>query len=246
MGRIRPVISMLVVAVVALAALNVVQWRRGPRELSRQELIDAFTVLWAQTPHGIFQNRWLAVPTLQNPMDVWITQEIISEVKPDVIVEAGTFLGGSAALWATILEQVNPEGRVITMDIENRAAPAKQLPVVQRRVDFLLGSSIDPTMVSEVRRRVEGKRIMVILDSAHTKEHVLGELRAYAPLVPIGSYIVVQDSAAGHPVPVAGLDEGPWEAVAAFLAETDDWEIDHDRERLLLTNNRNGYLRRVR
>jgi cephalosporin hydroxylase len=246
MGRTRPVISMLVVAVVALAALNVVQWRRGPRELSRQELIDAFTVLWAQTPRGIFQNRWLAVPTLQNPMDVWITQEIISEVKPDIIVEAGTFLGGSAALWATILEQVNPEGRVITMDIANLAAPAKQLPVVQRRVDFLVGSSIDPTMVSEVRRRVEGKRIIVILDSAHTKEHVLGELRAYAPLVPVGSYIVVQDSIAGHPVPVAGLDEGPWEAVAAFLAETDDWEIDHDRERLLLTNNRNGYLRRVR
>src|SRR5262245_36025097 len=121
----RLAIGALIAALLGLGVLNVIQRRSARRELSRQELIDQFTVMWATSPHGLFQNRWLGVPTMQNPMDVWITQEIISEQKPDVIVEAGTFLGGSAALWATILEEVNPAGRVVTIDIEERADQAK-------------------------------------------------------------------------------------------------------------------------
>lgn len=246
MGASRRLTGLLVAAVLGLGVLNFVQWRSSHAPLSRKELIDAFTVLWATSPNGLFQNRWLGVPTMQNPMDVWITQEIISEVKPDVIIDSGTFVGGSAALWATILEQVNPAGRVITIDIEDRAAQAKTVPVVRRRVDFLLGSSIDPAIVDQVRRRVEGKNTLVILDSEHARDHVLGELRAYSKFVPVGGYIVVQDSLAGHPVPVGDFGPGPWEAIEAFLAETDAWEIDRSRERLLLTNNPNGYLRRVK
>ena len=88
--------------------------------------------------------------------------------------------------------------------------------------------------------------MVLILDSLHTKDHVLDELRAYWQIVPIGSYIIVQDSVInGHPLaPWSG--PGPWEAVEAFLKENNNFEIDKSRERFLVTNNPNGFLRRVR
>jgi len=175
---------------------------------------------------------------------VWVTQEIFFEVEPDFVVETGTFAGGSAALWATILEQINPDARVITIDIKNWSAEARKLPIVQRKVDFLLGSSTDPAIVTEVARRVAGKQVVVILDSLHKRAHVLAELEAYAPLVPVGSYIIVQDTGIG--VPTYGMG---WagDAVRDFLASRDDFEVDLTRdERFLITNNARGFLKRVR
>lgn len=94
----------------------------------------------------------------QNPNDAWIHQEIIVDVKPDFIIETGTLNGGSAALWATILQQVNRNGRIITIDIKDEAREAKKLPSVKQYVDFIIGSSTDSAIVSEVKKRVEGKR----------------------------------------------------------------------------------------
>ena len=102
--------------------------------------------------------RWLGVPSQQNPNDAWIHQEIIVEVKPDFIVEAETSHGGSAALWATNLQQVNPNGRVITIYIET-----KKLPILRQYVDFLIGSSTDRAFVTNVKRSVEGRKVLVIL-----------------------------------------------------------------------------------
>jgi cephalosporin hydroxylase len=229
------------------AGLNFWQWQRSPSvELSDQELIDRFTVLWGHDDNTWRKNSFLGIRTLQNPLDVWITFEIIHKVKPDVIVETGTLQGGSAALWAMFLEQVNPEGRVITIDIENESPKARKLPISRRRVDFLIGSSTAPEIVEEVRRRVAGKRVLVILDSAHYMDHVLDELLAYAPLVSRGSYIIVQDTAMnGHPT-APDFGPGPYEAVEAFLAETDDFVADRSRERHMMTNNPMGFLQRVR
>jgi len=207
-------------------------------ELSREEAIRAvqdMLRLWHQRK-AIFRSHFLGVRTQQSPTDAWIVQEIISEVKPDLMIETGTFKGGSAILWATILEQVNPEGRVLTIDIADQRTPrAKSLPISIRRVDFLLGSSADPAVVAEVRRRAEGKRVLVLLDSLHTAAHVAKELAAYAPLVPVGSYVIVQDT------PV-----GPLKAVEEFIAANPGWEIDSSRERFALTNTMQGYLKRVR
>jgi cephalosporin hydroxylase len=184
----------------------------------------------------VFQNRFLGVSTLQNPNDAWIIMEILQEVKPDLVVETGTYHGGSAALWAVILEQINPSGRVLTIDIEDqRDRRAIQLPISKRRVDFLLGGSTDPEIVAEVVRRAEGKRVLVLLDSLHSKEHVAAELEAYAPLVPVGSYVIVQDTPAG---PLSAIDE--------FLATSSTFVADRARERYANTNTVRGYLRRVR
>jgi cephalosporin hydroxylase len=188
-------------------------------------------------PGAVFQNKFLGISTVQHPFDVWITQEIISEVKPDLIIEAGTYHGGSALLWAMFLENINSNGRVITIDIKDqRTQRAIDLPIAKRRVDFLLGSSTDPEIVAEVSRRAKGKKVLVILDSLHKREHVLNELKAYSPLVSLGSYIIVQDT------PVGGIRR----AIREFLSGNDSFLVDHRRERFVLTNNVDGYLKRVR
>jgi cephalosporin hydroxylase len=222
------------------------------RSMIRTEpAVKRFTFSWAVNPDGLYENKFLGVPAIQNPLDVWITQEIMSEIKPDFVVETGTLEGGSAALWATLLEQINPEAKVITIDIVDKVTAAKELPVVQRRVEFLVGSSVAPEIVDAVKRRVAGGKVMVILDSSHAEDHVFQELRAYAPIVSPDSYLIVQDTGMGVPryerwpavrTPEAGADR----AVRRFMEGNREFETDRWRERLILTNNPGGYLKRVR
>lgn len=239
----------LAVAVVILGGLSLYQfvaYRAYAKPLFEQELIDRFHELYYDSTDTWMSTRWLGVLTAQNPNDVWIHQEIIHDVKPDFIVEAGTLFGGSAALWATVLQQVNPDGRVITIDIDDKSAQARQLPIVKQKVDFLVGSSTDPNIVAEVRKRVEGKKVLVILDSDHRKAHVLNELKAYAPLVNVGSYLIVQDTDVnGHPVR-RDFGPGPMEAVEEFLAGNDAFVADRGREHLLFSMHPKGYLKRVK
>jgi len=218
----------------------------APCKLTDRELFDQMTIRYTDGRETWPKNKWLGIPALQNPLDVWITQEILTEVKPDFVVETGTFAGGSAALWATILEQLNDNARVITIDVQDLSEPFRKTPILQKRVDFLIGSSVAPEIVADVKKRVDGKSAVVILDALHTKEHVLNELNAYAPIVPVGSYMIVQDGVFnGHPVP-GGWGPGPYEAIEAFLAQSDEFVADRSRERLLVTSNPMGFLRRVK
>ena len=226
----------------------------GPYGLTEQELKDiaifekangdshGLTPKQVATTQGnmrkdpIFRNRFLGVWTVQNPSDAWIVMEILYEVKPDLLIEAGTFHGGSANLWAIILEHINPNSKVITIDIEDKREPrAKELPIAKERVTFLLGSSTDPKVVAEVHRRAKGKKAIVLLDSLHSKEHVAAEIEAYKSIVGVGSYIIVQDTPLG---PKAAIDE--------FLASTDTFVADRKRERYSDTNSVRGYLKRVK
>jgi len=212
---------------------------------AERDVVDNFHKLWYGTRSTWRENRWLGVLTLQNPMDIWITQEIIVETKPDFIVETGTFYGGSALVWATILQQVNPKGRVITVDIKDFTQEVKKLPLWKEKVEFFLGSSVAPDVLAAVRKRVEGKKVLIIFDSNHRKEHVLKELFAYSPFVQVGGYIIVQDTNSnGHPVN-PGWGPGPMEAVDEFLAVNKQFEPDLDRERLLFTFCPRGFLKRV-
>jgi len=211
-----------------------------------RKVVDNFHKLWWHNQYTFRENKWLGVQTLQNPMDIWITQEIIVETKPDFIVETGTLYGGSALVWATILQQVNPNGRVITVDIDDRTQEVKKLPLWKEKVNFFLGSSVAPEVVGAVRQRVEGKKVMIILDSDHQKDHVLKELFAYSPFVQVGGYIIVQDTNLnGHPVHRQSSGPGPMEAVEEFLALDKHFEPDEGRERLLLTFCPRGFLKRV-
>ena len=183
---------------------------------------------------------WLGVPVSKCPLDLWVYQEIISEVKPGLIVETGTYRGGSALFMATVCDAVGA-GRILTIDIEELSARPEH-----PRVRYLLGSSTSEEVKREVAQEaLANGPVLVILDSDHSAAHVLAELEAYAPLVSPGSYLVVEDTNVnGHPV-LADFGPGPMEAVEAFLRENEEFVIDSLREKFMLSFNPKGFLRRV-
>ena len=189
---------------------------------------------------------WLGVTTGQNPCDNWVMQEIITEVKPDFIIETGTGEGGTALFYATVLSQVNEHGKVLTLDLVPQFGKASKFKLFQERVEFIHGSAASPEIVEAVTQRVKGKKVLITLDSKHSKENVLNEIKCYAPLVSRDSYLVVQDTNAnGHPV-LPDFGPGPYEAVQEFLKTDKNFVIDHNREKFLLTFYPSGYLKRIR
>lgn len=245
----RLIVCLSIVSVVGLGGVVGAQQVVPPAyPLNEQDAAtaDRFHQIWYDNRGTWQENRWMGITTLQNPMDLWVTQEIIFETKPDFIIECGAYNGGSAVIWATLLEQMHPAGRVISIDIEDRMSEARKLPIAQKRVEFVIASSTAPETVSRVAALVKGKRVLVILDSDHSKTHVLNELRAYAPLIHVGGYLIVQDSNVnGHPaLPTFG--PGPMEALDEFMAGNSDFAIDRSRERLLFTFSPRGFLKRVR
>jgi cephalosporin hydroxylase len=185
--------------------------------------------------------RWLGRSIQKFPGDVWVYQEILHEIRPDWIVETGTNRGGSAYYLACICDLLE-HGRVITIDLD--ATPERPQ---HERIAYLTGSSTDETVLDRVREMTgQAQTVLVILDSDHSYEHVRDELRAYAPLVTLDSYLIVEDTnIAGHPV-LRGVKRGPYEAVDDFLATDSRFERDRSREKFMMTFNPGGYLRRVR
>ncbi len=205
------------------------------------EAVRAFHELYYDSMETTWKDtRWLGVHAQKCPLDLWIYQEILHEVRPDLIVETGTAAGGSALYLASICDLLRG-GEVVTIDVwKNPDVPRHP------RITYLNGSSTDPDIVAQVVRTARGAGgALVILDSDHSKEHVLAELRAYAGLVSPGSYLIVEDSNInGHPV-LPSFGPGAWEAVAEFLKEDSRFVVDRTREKLLMTFNPNGYLRRL-
>lgn len=205
-----------------------------------QVVIDAFHRLYYDAQKTTWkQTFWLGRTVRKCPLDLWAYQEILTETTPDLIVETGTYAGGSAYYLATVCDLVG-RGKIVTIDVEMLAGRPRH-----RRITYLHGSSVEDEVVERVRRRARrARRVMVVLDSDHSRDHVLRELELYAPLVTPGCYLVVEDTNVnGHPVS-PGFGPGPMEAVAAFLETTDDFEVDRGREKLMLTFNPSGYLRR--
>lgn len=195
---------------------------------------------------GLFdQMTWLGIRSMQNPCDNWVMQEIITEVKPDFIIETGTAFGGTTLFYATVLSQINKEGKVLTMDVVPQFDQAAQFKVFQEHVEFIQGSAASAEMVEKITQRVKGKKVLITLDSKHTKENALEEMKRYAPLVSIGSYLVVQDTNTdGHGL-VPGFGPGPFAALEEFLKGDKNFIIDHAREKFLLTFYPSGYLKRI-
>jgi cephalosporin hydroxylase len=217
----------------------------GAQRVSDSEVYIQVTKLMQSDP-VFYSLRWLGIRTLQNPFDTWMIQEIICEQKPDFIVETGTFNGGSATLWAMILEHVNPDGRVLSIDIENQVEENEIPKDLANRISFFLGSSVDPKIIARIRKITHGKNVMVILDSDHHEDHVLKEIESYSPMIGVGGYLIVQDTLInGHPAEPS-WGPGPWEAVHQFLETNTQFKPDPYRERLRLTGHPDGYLKRVR
>jgi cephalosporin hydroxylase len=138
----------------------------------------------------------LGTPVQKLPLDLWLFQELIVELRPDLIIETGTFAGGSALFYASVMDALG-EGRIVTLT----STPTQPAPLIHG-LNTSPGLPPIRRVVDQVRARAESaERVIVILDSDHTKEHVLGEIHAYAPLVTLGSVLIVEDTDInGHPV----------------------------------------------
>lgn len=215
--------------------------RHGDPWYQNQPLLDAFknySYNWSNNDAD--QPHWLGVPIQKGGIDTWTYQEIIFDTKPDVLVEAGTYKGGSALYFASIFDLVG-HGRVLSIDIKDYHPP--QHP----RIIYLIGSSVSDEIFTKIKSLIKpGERVMVSLDSAHTKDHVLKELRLYAPLVTVGCYLVVEDTDLnGHPIRDSN-GPGPFEAVEEFLGTNKDFIQDRSREQRGLTGFPGGWLKRLR
>lgn len=209
--------------------------------LFRKFVVNSFTKLYYHSRPRIWNNTfWFGVPIGKCPPDLWTYQEIMFETRPDVIIECGTGTGGSALYLAQHCDLMG-NGRIITIDIaEQPNRPDHE------RITYITGSSIAPQTLQRIKELISSTdKVLVILDSDHSKNHVLQELNNYSELVTLGSYIIVEDTIiGGHPVK-PHRKPGPMEAVKEFIKTNENFIIDKSREKFYLTFNRNGYLKKV-
>lgn len=218
--------------------------------------VQALSRIWLReiTRHKYAYNfTWLGRPIIQLPQDMLAVQELVWRVKPDLIIETGVAHGGSLIYSASLLELLGGAGRVIGIDVDIRAhnrAEIEKHPL-SRRIQLIQGSSVDRDTVRQVRAASRGcERVLVMLDSNHTHQHVLQELRHYSPLVTKGSYLVVFDTLI-EDMPDDLIKDRPWgkgnnpkTAVWEFLKKNRRFVVDKDLEaKLLLTVAPDGYLR---
>jgi len=214
--------------------------------------------------------EWLGRPIIQYPQDVCALQELIWKVKPDLIIETGIAHGGSlifsasmlallemseAALNGEVLDPSKPKRKVLGIDIDIRAHNRQAIEVhpMYRRIEMLEGSSISEEIVSKVKSVAANySKILVVLDSNHTHDHVLSELNLYAPLVSVDSYCVVFDtvvedlSEEAFPDRPWGVGDNPKTAVWEYLKTHPEFEIDQAiSDKILISVAPDGYLKRT-
>lgn len=248
--------------------------RENISRLGKDHDLQVLSRIWIReiTPYKWAYNfSWLGRPAIQFPNDAWVMQELIWQIKPDLIIETGIAHGGSLIFSAsmlalldlceaietgTIFDPRQSKRKVLGIDIDirphNRAA-IEAHPMASR-IQMIQGSSIAPEIIEQVKQVAQGyQRVLVCLDSNHTHDHVLAELEAYAPLVSVGSYCVVFDTIV-EDMPKELFPDRPWgpgnnpkTAVWEYLKTHPEFEIDKSiQHKLLITVAPDGYLKRVR
>jgi cephalosporin hydroxylase len=235
-------------------------------------LVEAANLFMQEStaPKYSYNFSWLGRPIIQYPQDIVAIQELIWKVKPDLIIETGIAHGGSLILSASILAlldlsdfmenqssgpQFKLARKVLGIDIDIR--PANKIAIenhpLASQIEMIQGSSIDDGIISKVKKIAsQYQNVMVILDSNHTHEHVLSELRSYADLTTIGSYCIVFDTVIEY-MPLGTYPDRPWDpgnspksAIDEFLINNPSFEIDKEiNSKLLITVAHDGYLKRV-
>lgn len=188
---------------------------------------------------------WMGKQVVKSPVDLWTYQEIIFETRPDIIVETGTSGGGSAWFFATLFDMMEVKviglglgGCLKIITVDKDFYPELCLP--HPRIQYLTGDSTSEEIAAQIRAACTGKRVMVSLDSLHTYEHVSKELALYGELVSPGCYLVVEDTGLGG-------RQADWcsRAAAEFVDAHPNFEVDHSREKHMLTSNWNGWIKRT-
>lgn len=229
--------------------------KRIASNFENDELINcahAFNVASNKAQYS-YNFSWMGRPIIQYPQDMIAMQEIIWDIKPDLIIETGVAHGGSLIFYASMLELIG-KGDVLGIDIDIRQHNREEIEKhpMFKRINMIQGSSIDDAIVAEVAKHAIGKEsVMVLLDSNHTHEHVLQELIKYAPFVTSGSYLVCFDTIVedlpNDYLPGRAWSKGnnPKTAVWEFLKSNSDFEIDSTIDnKLLISVGPQGYLKR--
>jgi len=200
--------------------------------------------------------KWLGRPIIQFPEDILAIQELLWQVRPELVIETGIAHGGSLILSASILELIGGSGRVLGIDIDIREHNRQAILAhpMAKRIDMIEGSSVDAAVAAKVQAAAAGKSpVMVFLDSNHTHEHVLRELELYASLVSRGSWLVVFDTVVefmredAFPDRPWGRGDNPYTAVQEFLKSNDRFVLDSNFEnKLLMSVAEGGWLRCVK
>ncbi len=198
---------------------------------------------------------WMGRPIIQYPQDMIAMQEIIWNLKPDLIIETGIAHGGSLIYYASLLELIG-NGEVLGIDIDIREYNRKEIEKhsMFKRIKMIQGSSIANETFEQVKKYADGKlKIIVVLDSNHTHDHVMKELELYSPLVNTGSYIVVFDTIV-EDLPEGyfsqsrpwGISNNPKTAVNEFLKKNSNFVTDEMIDnKLLISVAPSGYLKRI-
>lgn len=221
--------------------------------------VQALSRIWLReiAPYKYAYNfTWMGRPIIQFPQDMLAMQEIIWNLKPDLIIETGIAHGGSLIFHASMLELVGEDADVLGIDIdirEHNRIEIEKHPMF-KRITLMEGSSVDDETVQKVFDFAKNKqRVLVILDSNHTHEHVLKELEIYSQLVTKDSYLIVFDTLV-EDMPDSLSGDRPWgkgnnpkTAVWEFLKNNDRFEIDKKLEsKLLITVAPDGYLKCIK
>ncbi len=199
---------------------------------------------------------WMGRPIIQYPTDIVAMQELIWKIQPDLIIETGVAHGGSLVYYASLLELLGGERKVVGIDIDIRAHNREALEdhPMYKRLHLIEGSSVDSPVLDEVKELVsQHSVVLVTLDSNHTHDHVLKELELYSPFVTEGSYLVVFDTCI-EDLPEDSFPDRPWEvgdnpktAVREFLQTSERFTVDHElEERLMITVAPSGYLKCIK
>jgi cephalosporin hydroxylase len=227
------------------------------------EAFDILSDLWVKLGWNAkysYTFSWMGRPLIQLPEDVMRIQEIIFKVKPDIIVETGVAHGGSLIFYASLFEAMGTQGHVIGVDIEIRPHNRKAIEEhpLFKRIDLIVGSSVDPEIVADVKGRIPaGSTVLVILDSDHSRAHVEAELEAYHDIITSGSYIVatdglmrdVHDTPRGNP---EWIHDNPTKASKQFAArhpefllESPSWPFNESALSKNITHWPDAWLRRI-
>lgn len=189
------------------------------------------------------QHTWMGVPTQKHPMDFWVYQEMLYEMKPDVILEIGNYTGGSTYAFAHLCDIMN-HGRIISVDITDENHDPCEDMHNHERITWIVGDATQPEVVKTIKDMIKPEeRVLVIEDSAHTLETTYAVLELYQDLTRVGDYLIVEDTVCYHGLNV-GYMPGAYEAVELFLAKHPNWEADRTKEKFIMTWNPKGFLKR--
>jgi cephalosporin hydroxylase len=212
-------------------------------EINKTEIVNEFHKLYYDNAQLTWMTiKWKGIHVAKCPLDMWQYQEIIQDTQPDVIIETGTWHGGSAVFLRDMLRLCGKSrGIVITIDVAPVGIFTEEDGIIQ-----VVGDSVSDKIVESVQKYIgKSDKVMVILDSDHSQVHVQNELNMWARYVSGGCYLVVEDTNInGHPTNIEH-GPGPMEAVEEWLVEHPEFQHDPYRERLMMTFNPKGYYKRL-